>query len=42
MIIEGDHQRAWRDGEARNSRLVFIGRKLDEAMLRTGFEACLA
>jgi G3E family GTPase len=42
MIIEGDHQRAWRDGENRNSRLVFIGRKLDEAMLRTGFEACLA
>ena len=42
MIIEGDHQRAWRDGETRLSRLVFIGRKLDEAMLRTGFEACLA
>jgi G3E family GTPase len=42
MIIEGNHQRAWRDGEKRESRLVFIGRKLDETMLRTGFEACLA
>ena len=42
MIIEGNHQRAWKDGETRESRLVFIGRKLDEAMLRTGFEACLA
>ena len=27
MIIEGNHQRAWRDGEKRESRLVFIGRK---------------
>jgi G3E family GTPase len=41
MIIEGNHQRAWRDGEKRESRLVFIGRKLDEAFLRAGFEACL-
>lgn len=42
MIVEGDHQRAWKDGEARESRLVFIGRDLDEEMLTTGFEACLA
>ncbi|MHA1548278.1 MAG: CobW family GTP-binding protein [Alphaproteobacteria bacterium] len=42
MIVEGDHQRAWREGENRESRLVFIGRELDEAMLRAGFEACLA
>ena len=38
MIIEGDHQRAWKDGEKRESRLVFIGRELDreklEAQLR--------
>jgi len=40
MIIEGNHQRPWRDGEKRESRLVFIGRKLDTEMLRTGFEAC--
>lgn len=42
MIIEGDHQRPWKDGEIRESRLVFIGRKLDAEMLRTGFEACVA
>ena len=42
MIIEGDHQRAWRDGEPRESRLVFIGRELDRARLEAGFTACLA
>jgi G3E family GTPase len=42
MIIEGDHQRAWRDGEPRESRLVFIGRDLDRARLEAGFTACLA
>ncbi len=42
MIIEGNHQRAWKEGETRESRLVFIGRNLDEAALRAGFEACLA
>ncbi len=42
MIMEGDHQRAWRDGEKHESRLVFIGRKLDEDKLRRTFEACQA
>jgi G3E family GTPase len=42
MIVEGDHQRAWKEGEKRESRLVFIGRELDEARLRAGFESCLA
>jgi G3E family GTPase len=42
MIIEGDHQRRWRDGEGRESRLVFIGRNLDGELLKAGFEACLA
>jgi G3E family GTPase len=41
MIVEGDHQRKWKDGEKRESRLVFIGRKLDAAVLKTQFEACL-
>ncbi|KPL52298.1 cobalamin biosynthesis protein CobW [Prosthecomicrobium hirschii] len=40
MIVEGDHQRPWRADEPRESRLVFIGRDLDWAGLRTGFEAC--
>jgi G3E family GTPase len=42
MIMEGDHQRAWKDGEKHESRLVFIGRKLDEDKLRKTFEACQA
>jgi G3E family GTPase len=42
MIVEGDHQRPWKEGERRESRLVFIGRELDEAKLRAGFESCLA
>ena len=40
MIIEGDHQRAWKDGEARESRLVFIGRELDRDKLEKSFRAC--
>ena len=42
MILDGDHQRAWKDDEKRNSRLVFIGRKLPEEKIRTGFETCVA
>jgi G3E family GTPase len=42
MILEGDLQREWRDGDARHSRMVFIGRNLDEAALKAGFEACAA
>jgi G3E family GTPase len=42
MILEGDHQRPWRDGEKRESRLVLIGRDLDEERLRRTFEACQA
>ena len=42
MTLEGDFQRPWRDDEARYSRMVFIGRDLDEQALRRGFEACAA
>lgn len=42
MIMEGDHQRPWKDDEKHESRLVFIGRKLDEEKLRRTFEACQA
>ncbi|WP_237153037.1 CobW family GTP-binding protein [Oryzibacter oryziterrae] len=42
MIVEGDLQRAWKDGEPRESRLVFIGRHLDKAALEAGFQACMA
>ena len=33
MIIEGNHQRAWKDGEKRESKLVFIGRGFTAAEL---------
>ena len=42
MIIEGDHQRPWKDGEKRESRLVFIGRELDREKLERTFKACEA
>ena len=42
MIVEGDHQRAWKDDEKRESRLVFIGRNLDREKLERTFKACLA
>ncbi|HRD27615.1 MAG TPA: GTP-binding protein [Caulobacter sp.] len=42
MILEGDFQREWKSGEPRYSRMVFIGRDLDEAALKAGFEACVA
>lgn len=40
MLIDGAPQRAWKETEPRESRLVFIGRNLPEDVLRTGFEAC--
>jgi G3E family GTPase len=42
MMFEGDHQRDWRADEKRESRIVFIGRELNEKALREGFEACAA
>ena len=42
MILDGELQRAWKPDEKRYSRMVFIGRNLDEAKLREGFEATAA
>ncbi len=42
MILDGDHQRPWKEGEARDSRIVFIGRNLPEDKIRQGFESCTA
>jgi G3E family GTPase len=42
MMLDGDHQREWRSGEKRESRIIFIGRELPEIMIRKGFEECLA
>ncbi len=41
MMLEGDHQRKWKEGEKRESRLVFIGRELPEKAIREGFESCI-
>ncbi len=41
MMLEGDHQRPWKEGEARESRIVFIGRELPEETIREGFESCI-
>jgi G3E family GTPase len=42
MIVEGDHQRAWKADEKRESRLVFIGRNLDSQALNDAFMATAA
>jgi G3E family GTPase len=42
MILDGDHQRQWKDGEERLSRAVFIGRNMPEEMIRKGFAECVA
>ena len=42
MILDGDHQRPWKDGEKRDSRIVFIGRNLPGKMIAEGFESCVA
>ena len=41
MMLEGDHQRKWKEGEPRESRVVFIGRELPEQKIREGFAACI-
>ena len=42
MILDGDVQGDWKTGEPRRSRVVFIGRNLDEAAIREEFLACRA
>lgn len=42
MMLEGDHQRKWRNDEKRESRLVFIGRELPEQAIRDGFAKTIA
>ena len=41
MLMEGSAGKPWRDGETRELKFVLIGRDLDEAQLRAGFDACL-
>ena len=42
MILDGDHQRPWKESEKRESRIVFIGRNLPQERIKAGFESCLA
>ena len=42
MILDGDLQAAWKPGEDRSSRVVFIGRKLDAEAIKAGFLDCAA
>ena len=42
MLLDGDVQNDWAEGEARVSRLVFIGRNLDREELEQGFNDCRA
>lgn len=42
MIMEGQPTGPWPAKDDKHSRLVFIGRKLDEAEFRKGFEGCVA
>lgn len=42
MLMEGNTMGPWPEGEGRQSRLVFIGRGLDEMGLEEGFASCKA
>lgn len=42
QILDGDVQREWKPDEKRVSRIVFIGRELNEKALREGFLGCVA
>ena len=42
MMLDGDHQREWKQDEERTSRVVFIGRNLPEEKIRKGFESTVA
>ncbi|MEB3357746.1 MAG: GTP-binding protein [Synechococcales bacterium] len=40
MTLDGRPGKPWRPGEVRRNQLVFIGRNLNEAELRAGFQTC--
>ena len=42
MLMEGNFTKSWNSNEPRESRLVFIGRNIDESELRQQLEACVA
>ncbi|HXW69983.1 MAG TPA: GTP-binding protein [Methylocella sp.] len=42
MLLDGDLQREWKPQERRSSRLVFIGRNLNQDEITRGFMSCAA
>ncbi|AFY70341.1 cobalamin synthesis protein P47K [Thalassoporum mexicanum PCC 7367] len=42
MTLDGRPGKPWRSGETRRNELVFIGRNLNEAELKEGFQSCMA
>lgn len=42
MILDGDLQREWRADETRQSKMVFIGHKLNRSLIESAVEACRA
>jgi G3E family GTPase len=42
MMLDGEPQRDWKADEKRESKVVFIGRNLDENLIRQGFLSCAA
>ena len=42
MLMDATVGRPWKDQETRDSRFVLIGRNLDAATLKAGFQSCLA
>ena len=41
MLLDSQQDRAWKSGETRTNKLVFIGRNLDRNDLETSFRECL-
>jgi G3E family GTPase len=42
MMFDAQPERLWKKDEKKGNQLVFIGKDLDEAAIRAGFESCLA
>ena len=42
MLFDAAPDRFWNPGEKRQNQLVFIGKELDEAAIRAGFQNCIA
>ena len=41
MLFDGEPSEAWKPGEKRASKLIFIGKKLDREELTSGLDACI-